>query len=657
MEDFEAIINFVGEAIFVKDDRHRYIVANNAFCEMIGFPRERVLGRTDYEFFPEAQADVFWKQDDHVFETGDEDVKEEQFVNIKGDIRAVVSKKTLYTSTAGEKYIVGTIRDFPELKRKKEALFESEKKYRLGTVFDITEQKTTQTELQKSEERLRSLIDSVPFGAHLYEMDADDRLVFRGYNKSADRILRIDNAQFIGKPIEEAFPPLIETEIPASYKRVAMTGQGFETEQVNYSHQQIQGAYQVHAFQTAPRWMAAFFIDITERKQAEEEKAKLQAQLNQAQKMESIGRLAGGVAHDFNNILTVILGYSQLAMMRCNSSDPIYEDLEVIENSAIRSSNLVRQLLAFARKQTVAPKILNLNDIVSGMLKMLQRLIGEDIDFNWFPGADLWRIKMDPSQVDQLLANLCVNARDAITGVGKITIETENISVAEANCDAHANPPPGDYVMLAVSDDGCGISKDDIDHIFEPFFTTKETGKGIGLGLATVYGIVEQNKGSIALYSEPGKRTTFRIYLPRFVGETLESYASDKTEIHKGSGELVLLVEDEEANLNLSKKMLEMLGYVALTAGTPGEALRLAEIHGNQIRLLLTDVVMPEMNGKDLAKLLYEKIPGMKCLFTSGYTSDVIAHRGILEEGIHFLQKPYSVKDLAAKMCEALEQG
>jgi CheY-like chemotaxis protein len=376
----------------------------------------------------------------------------------------------------------------------------------------------------------------------------------------------------------------------------------------------------------------------------------------QAQKMESVGRLAGGVAHDFNNMLTAILGHAQLAMMKCTPSAPIHPHLEGIEEAALRSADFVRQLLAFARKQTVAPKVLDLNDSVAGMLKMLLRLIGEDIDLVWMPGAGLWPVKIDPSQIDQLLANLCVNARDAIAGVGKVTIETEKIAFDEAYCAIHPGFSCGEYVMLAVSDDGCGMSKGVLDHLFEPFFTTKEVGKGTGLGLATVYGIVKQNEGFINVYSEPGKGSTFKIYLPRFVGEALERMAASAAEMPRGSGEMVLLVEDEAVILTLGQEILEELGYRVLSAGTPGEALRQAKAHASEIQLLITDVIMPEMNGRDLAKLIRDLKPGLKCLFTSGYTADIIAHRGVLDEGVHFLHKPFSMKDLASRVREALER-
>jgi two-component system cell cycle sensor histidine kinase/response regulator CckA len=396
--------------------------------------------------------------------------------------------------------------------------------------------------------------------------------------------------------------------------------------------------------------------DISERRQAAMERELLQAQLTQAQKMESVGRLAGGVAHDFNNILTSILGHTELAMMNSSPSDRIYADLKAIEKSALRSAELVRQLLAFARRQTVAPKVLNLNDRVTGMLKMLQRMIGEDIDLVWMQAADLWSIRIDPSQIDQLLANLCINARDAIAGIGKVTIETENTMFDEAYCAVNKGFLCGAYVMLAVSDKGCGMSADVIEHLFEPFFTTKEVGKGTGLGLATVFGIVKQNEGFINVYSEPDKGTTFKIYLPRFYGEAIELTSENILEKPRGNGETILLVEDEAAILVVGKAMLEELGYKVLAVNTPGEALRQFKAHVAEIHLLITDVVMPEMNGRDLARSMDEIKPGLKCLFTSGYTANVIAHHGVLDDGVNFLQKPFSTNDLAFKVHEVLER-
>jgi nitrogen-specific signal transduction histidine kinase/CheY-like chemotaxis protein len=395
--------------------------------------------------------------------------------------------------------------------------------------------------------------------------------------------------------------------------------------------------------------------DITARKQAEAEKARLEGQLLQAQKMESVGRLAGGVAHDFNNMLGVILGHTEMALDHVDASDPICADLREIRTAAERSADLTHQLLAFARKQTVAPMVLDLNQVVEGMLKMLERLIGEDVALTWRPTADLWPVMMDPSQVDQILANLCVNARDAIADVGRITIGTARSTLDEASCADHLGFVPGEYVVLTVSDDGCGMEKETMAHLFEPFFTTKGLGKGTGLGLATVYGIVKQNNGFISVSSEPARGSTFTIYLPRYEGTGEREGMRGAAASTPSGRETILLVEDEPAILKLTTAMLERQGYRVIGENTPGAAIRRAREHAGEIHLLMTDVVMPEMNGRDLARNLLSLYPHVKRLFMSGYTADIIAHHGVLDDGVYFIQKPFSRKDLAAKVREALD--
>lgn len=394
--------------------------------------------------------------------------------------------------------------------------------------------------------------------------------------------------------------------------------------------------------------------DISDRKQSEEERDKLESQLQQAQKMESVGRLAGGVAHDFNNMLSVIIGHTELALMKTGASKPISGHLEEIHNAAERSADLTRQLLAFARKQAVAPKVLRLNETVAGMLKMLQRLIGEDISLTWRPGTKLWPVKLDPSQIDQILANLCVNAKDAITNTGRITIETGNKTIDTGYCASNPEAAPGEYVWLAISDDGCGMDKETQNHIFEPFFTTKNVGEGTGLGLATVYGIVKQNNGFINVYSEPGQGTTFTIYLPHHAGTAEETSTAAVAIPAQHGNETILLVEDEAAILNMATLMFENLGYTVLPAGGPAEALRIAEEHSGRFQLLITDVIMPDMNGRDLAKHVLAAHPEVKCLYMSGYTANAIAHHGVLDEGLHFIQKPFTLPDMAMKVREIL---
>ncbi|MDZ4198605.1 MAG: ATP-binding protein, partial [Kiritimatiellia bacterium] len=388
--------------------------------------------------------------------------------------------------------------------------------------------------------------------------------------------------------------------------------------------------------------------------EAERQQARLQEQLNQAQKMESVGRLAGGVAHDFNNLLMGILGYVELARDHLDPEHPVREYLDEVTRNANRSADLTRQLLAFARRQTVAPKVLDLNDTIASLLSLLRRLLGEDIDRAWMPGLGVAPVKIDPTQVDQILANLCVNARDAISGVGKLTIETDNVTIDAAYAEQHPEALCGEYVRLSVSDSGCGMSSETLLHVFEPFFTTKERDKGTGLGLATVYGIVKQNNGFVNVYSEPGQGSTFRIYLPRVL-ETPEPTASPVLRaLPTGGTETVLLVEDEDAIRKIVGRYLSVLGYDVIPASNPDEALELIKDREAPIPLLITDVVMPGMSGRDLSLRLRERWPSMRTLFMSGYTANAIAHQGILDEGVDFLQKPVSMAALAGKMRDML---
>ncbi len=392
-----------------------------------------------------------------------------------------------------------------------------------------------------------------------------------------------------------------------------------------------------------------------ERKQTEAEKEKLKAHLLQAQKMESVGRLAGGVAHDYNNALSVIIGFTELVIEKMDPLEPLQADLNEILKAAMRATEITRQLLAFARKQVIAPKIVDLNENIKNMLKMLRHLIGEDIDLAWLPEENLWPVKIDPTQVDQILANLCVNARDAIEGVGKITIETGNAIFDEPYCNNHPGFIPGEFVLIAISDNGYGMDKETLDNIFDPFFTTKEIGKGTGLGLAMVYGIIKQNNGFINVYSETGEGTTIKIYLSRHKGNAFEMQRAGAVKIPPGQKETVLLVEDDLSLLELTERILCSLDYNVLPANSPEKALELVKKHGSRIQLLVTDVIMPQMNGRDLRQQLQSTHPDLKTLFMSGYTSNVIAHHGVLDEGVHFIQKPFSKKDLAVMVRKVLD--
>lgn len=390
--------------------------------------------------------------------------------------------------------------------------------------------------------------------------------------------------------------------------------------------------------------------------QAEQHRATIENQLRGAQKMEAIGRLAGGVAHDYNNMINVIMGYAEMALEQLGENDQIYRYIQQIYTAGRRSMDLTHQLLAFARCQTVAPKVLDINQAVSSMLNMLQRLIGEDVELIWNPCGQIWPIEIDPSQIDQILANLCVNARDAISGVGKVLIETANIEVDEAFCVLHPGLVPGEYVQMVVSDNGMGIDGETIDKIFEPFFSTKAIGQGTGLGLATVYGIVRQNQGLITVRSEPGVGTSFTVYLPRATSLSLENQSSNPVEMPCGHNETLLLVEDEISILELVETMLKQLGYRVLAANSPTEAIHIAEQHPESIDLMVSDVIMPELNGRDLANRIRILFPGLPVLYMSGYTANIITDRGFLDKDVCLIQKPFSKKELAIKVREVLNQ-
>jgi PAS domain S-box-containing protein len=396
--------------------------------------------------------------------------------------------------------------------------------------------------------------------------------------------------------------------------------------------------------------------DVTERKRAEDEKATLQEELRQSQKMEAIGVLAGGIAHDFNNLLTLVGGYCQLSLLELKEGDPLRANIEEIKTAGERAIALTRQVLAFSRRQVLDMRVLNLNTIIIDMEKMLRRVIGEDIELVTFLTDNLGTVKTDPGWIEQVIMNLAVNARDAMPFGGKLIIETINAELDESHARSHANVKPGCYVKLSVSDTGKGMAPEVKEHLFEPFFTTKEKGKGTGLGLSTVYGIVKQSEGNIWVYSEPGLGTTFNIYLPR-VDEAFEETRKKVTsgEPLRG-GETVLVVEDEENVRRLAVRILERQGYNVLEASCVSDALALCKERKEAIHLILTDVVMPEMSGPQLAEQLLSLHPQIKVLYMSGYTDNAIVHHGVLKDGVNYIQKPFTIDGLARKMREVLDK-
>ena len=502
-------------------------------------------------------------------------------------------------------------------------------------------------ELVQAQEDLRRQADIIA-QVHDSVVTTDMEGRITSVNQGAIRLHGFSEDELLGQAVGMLFPEQ-ERDIFRTRVQMQLSEQDsfdMEIPMQRKSGQQFQAHLSVSLLRDAagePMGTVGFALDRTER-------LRLESQLRQAQKMESVGRLAGGVAHDYNNIVMGILNYADLCRDEIDADHPARPWIDEITKEAQRSANLTRQLLAFARKQTIAPQVVDLNDAVGNMLTMLRRLIGEDIDLAWEPGGGLWQVHIDPGQVDQILANLCVNARDAIEGTGKVTIETENASLDAAYCAEHEGFKPGDFAMLAVSDDGCGMDRETLDHIFEPFYTTKGIGEGTGLGLATVYGIAKQNEGFVNVYSEPGKGTTFRIYLPRFEGsERTRADRQDQAETI-GGNETILLVEDEKSIRLTMRLFLEKLGYTVLATENPEKASALVNDHGGAIDLLITDVVMPGMSGRELAESLTADYPALRVLYMSGYTANVIAHRGVLEEGVQFLSKPITHDQLAQKV-------
>ncbi|MGM0611802.1 MAG: PAS domain S-box protein [Thermodesulfobacteriota bacterium] len=629
-----AIFETSATAILVLEEDTTLSHVNSNFEKLLGYSKQEVEGKKSWTEFIHP-GDVEWMKENHYLRRRDP-----RAAPLNYEFRFFVRNGELRNGYLTIDMIPGTTRSVVSL-------------------IDITERKHAEQQLAESEERFSKAFRSSP-APHVISdittgefIDVNDRWVdMLGYARE----------QSIGRTSKDVG---IWAD-PGQRDRIIQELQEntfFNEEPVEFRTSNGSTVYALWSAERITlkgrRVMLSMIYDETERKHAEKEQKKLQAQLAQAQKLESVGRLAGGVAHDFNNKLSIINGYAELTLEMLEPEEPAFENLREIYSAGKRSANIVRQLLAFARQQTISPVRLDLNDTISNMLKMLQRLIGENIDLVWHPGTNLWQIKIDPSQIDQIMANLAVNARDAIEDIGRLIIETKNVVVDEDHCRQYSYFVPGRYVILAVSDTGCGMEKEVQDNLFEPFFTTKGVGMGTGLGMSTIYGIVKQNKGFINVYSEPGQGTTFKIYLPPDEEKESDSsqHLKESAKQMPTGSETVLLVEDEPAILKMGRGLLEKLGYTVVTAEKPDDALRFAEEYEGKIHLLITDVIMPEMNGCDLAAKLSECSPGLKSIYMSGYTADVIAHHGVLEKGVHFIQKPFSIQDLAVKVRKAIEQA
>ena len=622
---FRELVETTSDWIWETNEEGIYTYVSPKVKDLLGYAPEEVLGQTPFHFMPGGEAERIHPRFSELSLRRQPFKQMEVVFFHKGGQRVTVETSAV-PLIDGQGHLEG---------------------YR-GIDRDITERK----QAEQMQRRLTAILEATPDfigtasadGVGIYINQSGRKMLGMDPSEDVSRLRIPDVHPAWAKKIltEEGLPTAIRDGVWMGESAIlSREGREIPVSQVILAHKDRLGGVE---------FLSTIARDITGRKRAEAERMKLQEQFIHAQKMESVGRLAGGVAHDFNNMLSVILGNVDLALLDIDASDKTYENLREIRRAGQRSVEIVRQLLAFARRQPVAPRKLNLNDVITASLKMIRRLIGEEIELAWLPQSELEWVNIDPSQIDQILANLAVNARDAIAGVGKIVVETANVTLDDSYRIEHPGFVPGRYIMLAISDTGCGMERAVLDHLFEPFFTTKDSGKGTGLGLATVYGIVKQNQGFIYVDSESGKGTTFRIYLPPCSAETPDERVSIEVRPAPTKGETLLLVEDEPSILTLIQSSLERLGYTVLTAGGPQDAIARSESHKGEIHLLITDVVMPEMTGRDMVGRLRLSRPNLKCLFMSGYPANVIDQHGVLEEGIQFLQKPFTIKDLAPKV-------
>ncbi len=522
----------------------------------------------------------------------------------------------------------------------------------------IQERRAAEGALRLSEERFRLLLNETPM-VSVQGYQPDGTLLF--WNEGAHQLYGYTVEEAVGANMYQLImPEQMREKAQEAIARMAAGGELEPPAELELKHRDGHSltVFSSHCVIRRPGQPVELYcvdIDLRPIREAEAERERLREQLVQAQKMESIGRLAGGVAHDFNNLLSVILGNAEILLDDLPVRSEFRDSVEEIQQAAQRSADLTRQLLAFARKQTVAPRILDLNDTVESMLKMLRRLLGEDIELVWEPARVSHSIYMDPAQVDQVLANLCVNARDAIKRAdGRIVIRSQAIRITEEDCHRDSSLQSGSYMLLEVCDNGEGMDEHTLENIFEPFFTTKGLAEGTGLGLATVFGVVQQNEGFIRVDSRPGEGSCFRLYLPIAEAETPQVYHTNVGERRSGS-ETILLVEDEPVLLTISKRMLERMGYTVLTAQSPRRAIELADEYSGRIDLIMSDVVMPEMNGSELVRTLVSTYPNLRAIFMSGYPADIIARQGVLHGNVAFLQKPFTQDLLASKLREALD--
>jgi PAS domain S-box-containing protein len=515
-----------------------------------------------------------------------------------------------------------------------------------GVLRDVSRRRRAEEELRRANETLRALIEATPLA--IVAIDSDDNV--SKWNSAAEKMFGWSEAEVLGRPLP--CDPSNQRSDWAVLRETARSGASITKEATRKRKDGTFLDVTISAGPLAGPWGApagavSVITDITERKRLEE-------QLRQAQKMDAVGRLAGGVAHDFNNLLTVIMGYGEMLLSSLTPNARPHDHALEILRAAEKACTLTKQLLAFSRRQVTYPVLLDINPVVVGVSNMLRRLIGEDVELVVLPNPTLGAVRADPGQIEQIIINLVVNARDAMPAGGRITIETGVAELGEEYAQTHLDVKPGRYACISVTDTGCGMAQTTQSHIFEPFFTTKEVGKGTGLGLATIYGIVKQNNGSIWVYSEPGKGSTFKIYLPAVYEQPQAGPSVVGTVLERGD-ETILLVEDEGGLRDMARELLEGQGYTVLAAADPNEAIRICSGHPGSIDLLLTDVVLPTSSGQELARSVLALRKQVPVLFTSGYPAETIVSRGVVEPGAEFLEKPFTPGALASKVRQVLD--
>jgi len=606
-----------------------YVDINQGFTKISGYSREEVIGRSAMDI------NIWYDPRDRdrmiqgIRKHGKIDNLEARFRLKDGTVITGLISASVFVFN-GEMHVLSITRNIEHLK-------ELEKE---------------RIKLYEEAETARRLLSDVLSRISDGVVALDKSWVFTYVNEQAAKLLDRDKpGDLLDRHIWAEYPELVGHPFYEAYHKAMETQQAVYLE--GY-HETWDRWFENRIF-PSPDGITVYFTEITERIRATEEKTKLEEQLRQAQKLESIGRLAGGVAHDFNNMLSIILGYSEDILQKLPPGDPIQDEVEEIISAGRRSADLTRQLLAFSRKQILRPKVLDLNDLMRNLERMLRRLIGEDIEMSVYLDSEPTVVEVDPGQFEQVIMNLVVNARDAMPGGGKLDIDISRVELDEEYAGNHQSVKPGRYILVAVSDTGTGMDKETMNKIFEPFFTTKGKGKGTGLGLSTVYGIIKQSGGNVWVYSESGRGTTFKIYLPEAKKNVENTKRPAPKNLKPGDGEHILVVEDEESLRRLAAKALTRFHYKVTVASSPAKALSLVEAGEVRPALLITDLVMPGMSGKELFDHLKEILPGIKVIYMSGYMDNAIMHHGVLDKGVQFIQKPFSLSSFMSKVQEVLE--